>query len=537
MTTVHEHHEHQEIEQPISISHFFSVLRAYSRAILLVAGSVALIAAILLIARVLVSPTTRVATLAFRLTFQGAENGLYPNGVKFSPAEITSGPILLQVYQQNELDRFSKFEPFSRSLFVLESNSTLEHLNYEYQARLSDPKLSPIDRERIQSEFEMKRAGIAKSDYSLNFVRSSATGKIPDSVAKKVLHDVLETWARTAAVERGVMKYDMPMLSPEILQASASDDSELFISTHILRSRIHQILNSIGLLEKIPGSNLVQTRAGKTSLFEIRLRLEDLLRFRLEPLIAGVVSNSTRTRQFVTSQIAYDTRKLEVLQRRADAIRASIELYSVEKPSSAGITGTATGGGRAGTEIKAGETVSPVLSDSFLDRIMNMSSSVADRDYRQKVVEQYRDASLEMAPVMAAVSYNQQLLRAVETSGRGTSPESMASVRAEIEQIREEARMSALELNELYGEISKNLNPSTHLFTYLGPASERVERGVSAQKLAMYALLAILLSIPLAIVGALIHNRIRDEEASEAREVFEHPAPAGKTVTPAPTRS
>jgi hypothetical protein len=535
MTSVNEH-QRQEVEQPISISHFFSVLRAYARAILLVAGSIALLAAILLVARYLFAPTIRVSTLPFRLTFQGAEDGKYPNGVKFSPAEITAGPILLRVYKQNELERFAKFEPFSRSLFVLEANRTLEQLNYEYQAKLSDPKLSPIDRERLQAEFAMKRDGISKSDYSLNFIRSSGTKNIPESTTKKVLHDVLDTWARTAAVERGVMKYDMPLLSPNVLRSSAFDDSELFISAHILLSRINQLLSNIDLLEEIPGSNLVQTRAEKISLFEIRLRLEDLLRFRLEPLIAAVANDSTRTRQFVAAQLAYDSRKLEAMQRRADAIRASIELYdAAEKPSPAGTPGLKTGATAPGTEIKAGETVMPQLSDSFLDRIMALTSSVADREYRQQVVERYRDASLDVAPVMAAVTYDQQLLRAVETSGRGASPESLASARGQIEEIREEARKSVLQLNELYGEISKNLNPSTQLFTYLGPVSERAERGVPLQKLALYGLLAVLLSVPIAIVGALIHNRVRDEDASERREAVVNSATAAKAVTPAST--
>ena len=113
--TVHSRpaHEGEAIEQStISLAHFFHTLRRYERVIGLAFLIVALGYALLALAILILSPTQTATYVPFRLEFEGAERGFYPNGLKFSTDEIIAEPNLLRVYNANHLQRFLPFRDF-----------------------------------------------------------------------------------------------------------------------------------------------------------------------------------------------------------------------------------------------------------------------------------------------------------------------------------------------------------------------------------------------------------------------------------------
>src|SRR4051794_34857392 len=119
-----QHHEvapMDRLEPPVSVSHFFKVLGAYLPIILLSLAAVAVGYLIVALAIYIQTPSQRVTTMTFRLEFEGAERGEYPNGTKFSSAEIISTPVLLKTFNRNGLSQFTTFSKFARSVFVLES--------------------------------------------------------------------------------------------------------------------------------------------------------------------------------------------------------------------------------------------------------------------------------------------------------------------------------------------------------------------------------------------------------------------------------
>ncbi len=206
-------------EFPEERLHLWRIARAMHRsryAILLFMLAVALLYAIAAAIALLANPSARIATLPFRLEFQGADRGLYPNATKFSSGEIVATPVLMRVYAANGLQRFISFKEFSESLFVVESNRALEELNREYQARLADPKLTSIDRERIESDFRQKRESLSRNEYALTWTSDGA--QLPKSVVAKVLNDILTTWADVVSKEKGVLRYQLPVVSANVLR-------------------------------------------------------------------------------------------------------------------------------------------------------------------------------------------------------------------------------------------------------------------------------------------------------------------------------
>src|SRR5712691_5882564 len=188
------------IGEPISVSHFVHTLKRYRTTILLSLVAVALAYALGAILFFIASPSQRITTQQFRLDFEGSGEGLYPNGMKFSIADIISGPILERVYRDN-LTGVISFSDFIRSIFILQSNTASELLAAEYQARLSDARLSSVDRERLQNEYELKRQSIKKNEYSINFARRTGLRTVPEPVARKVLLDILNRWADFAVTQ------------------------------------------------------------------------------------------------------------------------------------------------------------------------------------------------------------------------------------------------------------------------------------------------------------------------------------------------
>lgn len=504
------------VSTPLSVSHLVHTLRAYMPVIAISLISIAVSYAILAILVYVLSPEQRSTAQPFRLEFRGAEEGKLPNGVRFSPSEILNTPILLKVYAADELGRFTSFSAFVRSVVVLEANREYEKLLADYQSRLSDPRLVPIDRDRIEKEFEAKRASVSKNEFAISYARTSESLKVPESLVRKVLVDVLNTWAAFAIDEQHALDYRVAVLSPQILDGTELGSGDPVVAIEILRSKIYRVIENVDDLNKLPAAELMKT-SDHVSLAEIRMRLEDIVRFRLEPLVgvaraSGLVSNLPLTIHFLENQLAYDQRRLQAAQANVAATRDALLMYAAEQPRTTELAGTAiVPRQRTGAE---GETVMPQLNDTFLERLMTLSKQANDSQYRQKMVQQYQDAVAATIPLEQAVRYQQQVLDQIKTGTPAPRSDERA-VRAEIDTATSEVRRLIGKVNEIYQLLSRNLNPSTQLLSLTGPPIARIEHGRTIGRLAIYGVLVLLICLPVIIVLCLLHNRVREEEAME----------------------
>ena len=110
-----------EPEPPLSVSHFMHVIRSYSAVILLSLAGVFLAYLIIALAVYLLSPVEQITSQMFRLDFEGAGQGEYPNKTKFNIADIIGGPTLTRVWQDNRLGDYIGFGEFSRAVRSLPS--------------------------------------------------------------------------------------------------------------------------------------------------------------------------------------------------------------------------------------------------------------------------------------------------------------------------------------------------------------------------------------------------------------------------------
>jgi hypothetical protein len=507
---------------PLAISHIVRTLRTYLPVIALSIGAVMVGYLILAIAIYVLSPSQAVTSLRFRIDFKGADLGEYPNGTKFSAAEIITAPVLLKVYEANDLGRFTTFADFTKAIFVLESNTAHDTLSLEYQSRMSDPKLMPVDRDRLQREYESKLASLSKDQYSVNYLRPGKIRSVPEAVARKVLHDILREWADFVTKEQHVLEYRVALLSPSAIGTQLDAGYDPIVATQMLRGHVMRISGNIQALRAIPAADLVHTKKEGLALVDLGTRLEDILRYQLDPLVQAIagsnlITNRASTIHFLEAQLAYDERALEGYNEEVDAARQALALYmSGRGMGSPTETRTAPASPDRGPSGAPTEVLMPQLSESFLERVIQMTTNTADVTYRKTLTENYRLAAREVIPMQHAVAYDRAVLEVVKSAATGTSAITREAVNQQLMATRDEVRRIVVQVHEIHAAVSRNMNPSTQLITLIGVPATRLERSVGIKKLALYGILICFITLPIIVILCLLHNRVREEEAAEA---------------------
>jgi len=522
LTNEHNAHQlHSDPDAPFSVSHLVRTLESYKPTIIITLCVISVLYAIAAIAWMLYKPSQEVTSVRFHLNFPGADRGQYPSGAKFNASTLVSASVLLKVYQANGLSRFTTFEKFLEAVVVLESNPALERLNNDYQARLQDPRLTPLDRERLIREFDSKRESLAKDEFALVYTRNA--GSVPSALVRKTLSDILVQWANDAQNEQALMDFPTSVPAPSVINPSPGDPHDVLIQAIILRSKISQVLASINMLARAPGAENIRVGVAKTSLYEIQMRLENLLRFRLDTLIAavrsgGLVQNPALANQFMERQLAYDTVLLQAMQQRVDAIRESVALYAMKSHPELDLRNNTESSSR--NEGKTGE-VTPMLSDSFLDRLVAMTSQSEDVAFRHTAADEYRRASVGLIPVQAAVAFDKEMIELAKKPAGSVGAFTLPQANAELAAISEETKGLVQALDEVHETLSRTMNPASQVYSITQSATTVVERVGDVRRTLLGFIFVLLLSSITIVVGCLLHNRMKEEE-----DAVEHPLPA-----------
>jgi hypothetical protein len=107
-------------DDEISLKRLVRTLWSYRRVIVTAIAAVLVLFLIGAGIAFLRQPVERQAGVEFRLVFEGADRGEYPNGLRFSRSEIIAPPVLSQVYEANDLARYCTFDEFKNAFYILE---------------------------------------------------------------------------------------------------------------------------------------------------------------------------------------------------------------------------------------------------------------------------------------------------------------------------------------------------------------------------------------------------------------------------------
>jgi len=505
-------------DDEVSLRPYMDTLWRYRRIIRGAARAMSVVFVIGVLALLLIYPSERVASLQFRLLFDGAALNQYPNKAPFSPTEIVGAPIVTEVFKANDLQQYGKYESFKSALFIQQSNPKLDMLAYEYQAKLADTKLSPVDRSRIEAEFSQKREALTDPSFSLSLRRSERFRALPGDLAQKVLNDTLATWALQAE-RMGAMKYQLPILSSIVLSKQSLESEDYLVGADQLRAKAVRIINTLAELERIPGSLTIRTSKDGVSLPEIRANIEDALRFDLEPLLGiirseGITKNARLLTLYASTQVFQLRLERQAAEGRARAVQNSLADYMAQRGSRAGSdtkSGAAGGARPPGFDTPA---LIPQFSESFLDRLVEMSGSTqkSEMEYRQKLTDLVIKENTQVAALDKELAYYEDLVKSVQGIGSRAagSPELVNLIKTRSQTAFSVISKGADQLVDLYKELSaQNLNPVARLYAITGPFAEHTQPSLSFRSAALSFVLVMVFTLIVVPAGCLVHNAMK----------------------------
>ena len=505
-------------DEGVSLTDLIRRLYRYRITIALVVTVVAVLYMIVSLLLLLRMPVHKKVTLPFRLDFEGVDRGKYPNGIKFSSAEIVSTPILAEVFEANDLQQYLTLQEFSDGIFILESNPSIQMLDQEYQGRFSDAKMALVDRQLLEEEYRAKREALKVAEFSLNFLRHETTGSVPKGLASKVLTDILTTWAENADQRKGALKYRTAVYSRNFVRKDFIEAEDYIVGVDILRSKINQLPDNIKEVSQIPGANVVRVGEKRISLAEVEANLRDSRNFKLRPLI-GFIRTSGLSKDPEFTIIYFENRLFNIKlegeesEQRVGILRNALNEYMQEKGSRLRLQ---PGEGR-GTGLLDPSTPAliPQFGASFLDRLIEMSTQSNDLGFRQSITERVIQEGLKKASLDRETAYYQDLLDAVRSnSKRRSSQGPVELVKSKSEALLNDLFQTLDDVQSIYQELSaQNLNPRTLLYDILKPAETSSERSIPLPSMALYGVIILFLTFFITILGCFLHSSFRDWSA------------------------
>lgn len=512
-----QHYQEYDASDEIDLRKIFAFFWGY-RAVLTIAflGSVTLFGLFFIINYAF--PVEKTAAVEFRLEFNGADRGEYPNGMSFDPGDLISTPVLREVYDSNNLEEHMEFSRFRDSIYVLrvESADLLAKMA-NFRERLSQRNLSAVDRERIEREFEDLVRDSISTTYSLNLRIDNG---LPSNLAFKVLTDTLSAWAEDANERMNALNYRVQIFSENIIDERFIEEEDYIIVVDFLIQKCREIIKNANEVLGIPGAELTKTEQTNISLEEIKLQIEDLINYKLYPLIGmieeeEISKNRIHTLHYLENRLAGIERDSTNLASKANVYLENIRNYSQDLAPLPASPGAGPG------QIQGQSRDVPMvqLGESFLDMIMELSGRNQDVEFRQHLINENIRYSLALVDMNEEKEFYSDLIQGFKrANGRGSSPRDKAEAIERFEQrigdVIREMNSAISWINEIYLKISEeNLNPQRGLYSItLRPGIDR-ERAFDLKQSLAIGFVFIGFVMLCAVLGCFLNDFIRDRKS------------------------
>lgn len=516
--TAHDHtHDHAEHNDEISIGDLLNSLWRQRVPILACLAGGGVLGALILALMLAVVPSSEVTSLSFRLRFAGASEGTYPNGTPFQPADIVASSVVRPIYRRLDLEQYLPFEDLKSGLTVVESNEAMQAIRREFESKLANAKLTQAERQALEEEYAARRKAARTSEYRLQFV-SAKDSQLPPAVVQTLLPAILEGWAEEAQKVKGAWLYDVAIPGQGLVSENDLTTEDYLVVVDMLRLTLQRVDEGLKGLAKIPGANLARAPVDDgLSIIEARARLEDLLRFKIEPLFAQVYGQGIfRDRDGTTRYLEHRLFKLGLDARALDEKSKSIREVLDQLGGSVGpsVRDRGTGGSAGGSS----SVVIPQLGDGFMETLMEVGAKTADVEFRRELSEQIVELRSEMIDIELEQNLYQALLKGFSEvtdivdlgalTGSDDSPEANAQrkTRERIErrfaEVTADSRFLIDQLQGLHRVISEQTLQPQHIYAVAAPAERsrahmvtlRLVAGVMAVCLILGGVLAVLVA-------------------------------------------
>jgi hypothetical protein len=432
-------------------------------------------------------PGLYIASIDYLLTFDGAAAMKYPSGAAFAPEDVVAPPVLEAVFQANQIGRYVSFATFSNAFSITSSPRDADFLASEYNSRFADRDMNQVARQALISAFDKRYAEmLAEPRYSLTYRTAFRFRRIPPLLIEKAMLEILSTWAQQAEERKGAIKYDIAVFSRNLAKNANLGSEEYLVSADILRSLISRLLVNLEQFNRLPGVALVRAGESNGSAAELRSKLQDLLRFQVQPLVwdliqhRGLVRNPARLRSYAESRLSQAKLERMAAEKRLAALRDSLRDY-MNGPA-ARSAGVPPGGPEAGGTPD--ELARDTLGASFFDRLLDLYDRGTDRLYRQRVTDRVLAESIALAALEKEMAYYGDLARLVPNTAPASDDRGALTADQDVEGRLEAAERTVEkyidEMDAIYSDLaSMNVHAPTLLYRIVRPLNLEAEPAVS----------------------------------------------------------
>jgi hypothetical protein len=355
-------------------------------------------------------PVTTISSIGISLDFQGAQQGKYSHGLPFSPEDLLDQSLLENLYEKNQLQQWLDFNSFKNALSINQSGVALNELRREYESKLGNAKLSGLERQNLEAEFQSRLKTASSSLFTISWTEYGRHARQPPrAVQQKVLEDLPLLWAETAISQKRVLLF--PTSFPSLVgwtSDGGSMVSDPADTVAFLSRRMKVVEKGLEEIERLPGARQAALLDG-TSLIDLQVRLrafdEQSLPALRERFFAGAASEQA-LKQLLTTLEGMQQEHEGQLSLASDRLKALTQTY---QDYLAGMSADAStpipAGANSGANQVSGETQG---QDSFLSQLLDFARSTADQPYRQKWVDQISQSRLEVGRLDVLVNKDRE---------------------------------------------------------------------------------------------------------------------------------
>ena len=482
----------EEIQQEISLSQIFASIASHRVAIFI--ASIVLAALLAGVSAVIIAfqPTFTQASVVTRLNFTGADKGLYPNGTAFAPSDLLDTSVVQAVFERNNLDKAMKFSDFKQALSITAQNPEIERLQREYTARLSERTLSSTDRSKLEQEFESKLQGMQNAEFTLSLSSNETLFARSDIITGKLFEEILTEWASRADA-KGIFNYNIELFTPNMLATIQRPNGDYIIVYDQIRTVIEQLTLNLEKIQKLQHANLVRAGTGNLTIADLRLQLQEILHFRLSEILglirsAGLSRDTERSVIYINEQIVYIDREIAALTKKREIASSGLQSYMDNRTTNRSTTATqgdyASKAQSPGNPIFGGNSI-PQFGESFLDRIIDITSKSSDTKFRQDLAREEMKIANELVTAEREKEVYVAMLKALTQSSvtdLARREEMKKWVETSIKEITAQLQESIVLIQEFYNKVSAQDLKPTRAYDIITPLRVSKNGIISAPK-------------------------------------------------------
>lgn len=478
-----------------------------------------------------------------QLTFQGVEDGVYPDGTPFDPSDMLSPIIVQQVFEQNQLDEHGlTLSEFSNALSVEPFAPTREFIVQRFRGQLEQAEGSSTEINLVQQEFaealEVASRAYALITLDLKDGVSPTTGIPDDQLIQKVLLDVPKVWARYMTEQAGVFAESLRIYSAETIESGALGMMDGIVSADIIRGQFDLLERNIEAIDGLANSGNVRDPETGLRLGDIKAQANWLENFVLESarvsLMAEVDTNNPRaSARFFTGRIAELTRERDVLLQRAARVESALSSYNRGGSSGVSLRGERASDAtspapqlRGSTELSQFGTdlLHRLVGSDFFYHLVELGKGSTDLEFRQQLTQDRLDYLLSAANIDVEIARVEALNDIIEKqnldagSANASVPDAPRATDIRLAEISTGIRALVASTERLAERLNAlRYGGQTAIYTVVSPPGEaRAPALMLTRSNILLFVLGVFLVTVVSIVFVLLFNTLRSRSDDES---------------------